>query len=66
MPSAQEMAERNLLSTRYKNAQKKAEIDEQIRGIRISISLLIEKEKELQAESEKLRPARQTGGRGGA
>jgi hypothetical protein len=54
------------LSTRYKNQQKRDKIDEQVRGIRTAINILIEKEKELLAESEKLKPARQLAARGGA
>jgi hypothetical protein len=58
LPSAEEMAERNLLSTRYKNSQKKILIDDQIRGVRTAINILIAKERELIAESEALSPAK--------
>jgi uncharacterized coiled-coil DUF342 family protein len=65
-PSVAEMHGRNLLSTRYHNQQKRDKIDEQVRGIRQAINFLIEKEKELIAESEKLKPARPKDARGGA
>jgi len=56
LPSAEEMRERNLLSTRYRNQQKRDQLDEQVRGIRIAINILIARERELIAESEKLKP----------
>jgi hypothetical protein len=66
-PTDEDMRERNMLSTRYKNQQKRDKIDEQVRGIRTAINFLIEKERELIAESEKLNPARlKNAGRGGA
>jgi uncharacterized coiled-coil DUF342 family protein len=65
-PAADEMRERHQLSTRYKNQQKRDKIDEQVRGIRQTINFLIEKERELIAESQKLKPARQKDTRGGA
>ncbi len=52
----EELARRNQLSTRYKNGQKKDRIDEEIRGIRMAINILILKEKELLEESKKLSP----------
>lgn len=52
----EELARRNQLSTRYKNGQKKDRIDDEIRGIRMAINILIAKEQELQEESEKLSP----------
>ncbi len=58
LPSAEEMRERNALSTRYRNQQKRDLIDEQARGVRVAINILLAKERELQAESEKLAPAR--------
>ena len=58
LPSAEEMRERNQLSTRYKNQQKRDKIDDQVRGIRTAINFLIAKEKELLAESEELKPAK--------
>lgn len=61
-----EMKERNLLGTRYRNQQKRDKIDEEVRGIRTAINILIAREKELIAESEKLKPARPKGDRGGA
>jgi hypothetical protein len=54
----EELHERNLLSTRYLNAQKKAAIDDQVRGIRQAINFLIAKEEVLKREAEKLKPAR--------
>jgi len=50
----EELARRNQLSTRYKNGQKKDRIDDEIRGIRMAINILIAKEQELQEESKKL------------
>lgn len=64
--SAEDTRERNLLSTRYKNQQKRDIIDEQVRGIRHAINFLLAKERELIAESEKLNPARSKDARGGA
>jgi hypothetical protein len=55
--SSEKQRERNQLSTRYRNQQKRDRIDDQMRGIRTAINILIEKEKELIAESEKLKPA---------
>jgi hypothetical protein len=66
MISEEDRAGRNTLSTRYKNAQKIAAFEEQIRGIRTGINILIREEKRLQEEIRKLKPARQTEGRGGA
>jgi len=63
---AEEMHERNVLSTRHRNQQKRDKIDEQVRCIRTAINILIEKERELIAESEKLSPARQKDAKGGA
>ena len=65
-PSDAEMEERHKCSTRYKNAQKRAKIGEEIRSIRTAVNILIAREKELQSESDKLKPARQMGRRGGA
>jgi hypothetical protein len=53
-----EMEKRHRCISRYRTAQKKAKIDEDIRSIRTAINILVEKEKELQIESEKLRPAK--------
>lgn len=55
-PSDEEMAERHTLADKYQNAQKKALIDDDIRGIRKAINFLILKERELIKESEALNP----------
>ena len=52
----EELAHRNQLSTRYKNGKKKDRIDDEIRGIRMAINILIQKEQELQEESKRLAP----------
>ena len=52
----EELARRNQLSTRYKNGKKKDRIDDEIRGIRMAINILIQKEQELQEESKRLAP----------
>lgn len=52
----EELARRNQLSTRYKNGQKKDRIDDEIRGIRMAINILITREQELQEESKRLAP----------
>lgn len=65
IPAEEELQKRNTLSTRYRNQQKKDIIDGQARGIRTAINVLILKERELIAESEKLKPAR-IEARGGA
>ena len=52
----EELARRNQLSTRYKNGQKKDRIDDEIRGIRMAINILIQREQELLEESRKLSP----------
>lgn len=54
--SAEERERRNQLSTRYKNGQKKDRIDDEIRGIRTAINILIQREQELLEESKKLSP----------
>lgn len=53
---AEEQRERNVIGTRYRNQQKRDLIDEKVRGIRTAINILIEKERELIAESEALKP----------
>ena len=53
----EELARRNQLSTRYKNGKKLDQIEDQIRGIRTAINILITKERELQEESKKLKEA---------
>jgi hypothetical protein len=52
----EERERRNQLSTRYKNGQKKDRIDDEIRGIRMAINILIQRERELLEESRKLSP----------
>lgn len=52
----EELARRNQLSTRYKNGKKLDLIEDQIRGIRTTINILITKEKELQEEKKRLSP----------
>lgn len=44
------------VNPRYKNGQKKDRIDDEIRGIRIAINILIRREQELQEESKRLAP----------
>jgi hypothetical protein len=62
----EELEQRHSLAKRYQDAQKKAVIDDQIRGIRLAINFLIAEERKLIEESEALNPAkRQTGARGG-
>lgn len=53
-----EMEKRHRCISRYRKAQKKTKIDEEVRGIRIAVNILIAREKELLDESEKLRPAK--------
>ena len=53
----EELARRNQLATRYKNGKKLDLIEDQIRGIRTAINILITKERELQEESKKLKEA---------
>ena len=64
----EELEKRNLLSDRYKNAQKKAILDDQVRGIRTAINILIKKEREPITESEALNPLKnaRSEARGGA
>jgi hypothetical protein len=52
----EELARRNQLSTRYKNGKKLDLIEDQIRGIRTAINILVTKEKELLAEKKQLLP----------
>ncbi len=63
---AGEMDHRHQLSTRYRNQQQINDYEDRIRGIRQSINILIREEKHLLEEIKKLKPARQTSGRGGA
>ena len=64
----EEMQRRHTLADRYKDAQKKAIIDDQVRGIRTAINILIKKERELIRESEALNLLKntRTEARGGA
>jgi hypothetical protein len=55
-PTEAEMQERHTLADQYRDAQKKALIDDDIRGIRKAINFLILKERELIAESKALEP----------
>ena len=52
----EELARRNQLSTRYKNGKKLDLIEDQIRGIRTAINILVTKEQELQEEKKRLSP----------
>ena len=56
--STEEIEARHTLAKRYEDSQKKAIIDEKVRGIRQAINLLIAEERKLIAESESLRPTR--------
>ena len=57
--SQEERERRNQLSTRYKNSQEKARIDDEIRGIRLAINILIRREQELQEESKRRAPKKE-------
>lgn len=61
IPDKDEMEKRHDCVGRYRNAQKKAKIDDEIRCIRTAVNILIAREKELQVESDKLRPAKKDG-----
>lgn len=61
-----ELRARRQLGTRYQNAQKKAAIDDQLRGLDAAMKILQERRDALHQESEQLKPARHTPGRGGA
>ena len=52
----EELARRNLLATRYKTGKKLDLIEDQIRGIRTAINILVTKEQELQEEKKQLLP----------
>ena len=52
----EELARRNQLSTRYKTGKKLDLIEDQIRGIRTAINILVTKEQELQEEKKRLLP----------
>ena len=55
--SQEELDRRNQLATRYKTGKRLDEIEDQIRGIRTAIHILVTKEQELQEESKKLKEA---------
>jgi hypothetical protein len=52
----EELARRNQLATRYKTGKKLDQIEDQIRGIRTAINILVTKEQELQEEKKQLLP----------
>jgi len=52
----EELARRNQLSTRYKTGKKLDLIEDQIRGIRTAINILVTKEQELQEVKKRLSP----------
>lgn len=52
----EELARRNQLATRYKNGKKLDLIEDQIRGIRTAINILVTKEQELQEVKKRLSP----------
>jgi len=53
---AEEQEERRKQAARYEEAQRKAKIDDDIRGLQTAVSYLKAKEKELQEESARLQP----------
>lgn len=55
--SQEELDRRNQLATRYKTGKKLDLIEDQIRGIRTAINILVTKERELQEESKNLKEA---------
>lgn len=61
-----EMQRRHTLADRFHDSQKMVEYETHARGLRLAINDLLKMERELLAEIEKLKPARQNGGRGGA
>ena len=52
----EELASRQQLAIRYETGKKLDQIEDQIRGIRTTINILITKEKELQEEKKRLSP----------
>lgn len=66
IPPSEEKKPRRECVGRYRNQQKRDAIDTQIQGIDMAIQILQEKRADLKAESDGLKPARRTGGRGGA
>jgi hypothetical protein len=61
-----ELQRRHTLADRFHNSQKLVECETHARGLRLAINDLLKMERELLAEIEKLKPARQTEGHGGA
>lgn len=59
LPSPEELDRRKQLGTRYKDSQEKARIDDEIRGIRLAVNILISREQELQERSKKLAPQKE-------
>lgn len=52
----EELASRHQLAIRYETGKKLDEIEDQIRGIRTAINILVTKEQELQEEKKRLLP----------
>ena len=52
----EELARRNQLAIRYETGKKLDQIEDQIRGIRTAINILVTKEQELQEEKKQLLP----------
>ena len=52
----EELASRHQLAIRYETGKKLDQIEDQIRGIRAAINILITKEEELQEEKKQLLP----------
>ena len=52
----EELASRHQLAIRYETGKKLDQIEDQIRGIRTAINILVTKEKELLAEKKQLLP----------
>jgi len=52
----EELASRHQLAIRYETGKKLDQIEDQIRGIRTAINILVTKEQELQEEKKQLSP----------
>ena len=52
----EELASRHQLAIRYETGKKRDQIEDQIRGIRAAINILVTKEQELQEEKKQLLP----------
>lgn len=52
----EELASRHQLAIRYETGKKLDQIEDQIRGIRTAINILVTKEQELQEEKKQLLP----------